>query len=301
MIAEGRSVELAEVMPVLDRTDTLYVAIHSSAGPHVTPELFTVSGGRIVCLTSAGTLKARRCQNGSQVGLCASSATRSVMLAGIVEIVDPLSLRSVLQAPSAVARAPLGVARFVRDNASEMVGAALDAMAGRLGSPIPPHRVVLAVTPTAAVVTEAGAVRCADGWDGVGARSPRAAENDEPASIELGNLPVKLGDLAVSGPAVVGWLCTTGAPLALPVEWDADRLVATLPLPVFDACHAAASGRACITFNDWTGYGPSGKQGVMLRGTGTAVRHGKVARIAMEIERASYWDGIETGTVDVGA
>lgn len=300
MTAVGQPVDVVELTPVLDGTDTLYVAIHSSSGPHVTPELFTVSGGRILFLTSVATLKARRSHNGGVVGLCASSTTGSVVLTGSVEVVDPMSPRSALEAPSAAAQAPLGVARFLRDNASEMVGAAIDAMAGRLGRPLPPHRVVLAVTPTAAIVTEAGAVRFAEGWEGVeDAGMTPPDDSDEPASIDLGDLPGELGDLTVSGPAVIGWLSAVGAPIALPVEWDANQLVARLPLDVFDGCGAAVSGPACITFHGWTGYGPSGKQGVMLRGTGTAARDGDVARITMAIGRASYWDGIETGTVDV--
>lgn len=300
MTAVGQPVDVDELMPVLDGTDTLYVAIHSSSGPHVTPELFTVSDGRLLCLTSVATLKARRSQNGGLVGLCASSATGSVVLKGSVEVVDPTSPRSALEAPSATLQAPLGVARFLRDNASEMVGATIDAMAGRLGRPLPPHRVVLAFTPTAAIVTEAGAVRFAEGWDVVAdAGTTPLDDSDESASIDLGELPGELRDLAVSGPAVVGWLRAVGAPIALPVEWDANQRVARLPLAVFDACGAAVSGPACITFDGRTGYGPSGKQGVMLRGAGTAARDGEMARITMEIGRASYWDGIETGTVNV--
>ncbi|HUS23291.1 MAG TPA: hypothetical protein VMZ66_14905 [Aeromicrobium sp.] len=291
---------LAKVMPVLDGTDTLYVAIRSASGPHVTPELFTVSGGRILCLTSAAALKTRRSKNGGLVGLCASSATGSVVLTGSVEVVDPTSLRSALAAPSAALQAPLGVARFVRDNVSEMVGATIDTMAGRLGRPLPPHRVVLAFTPKAALVTEAGAVRFDEGWDVVAEPGTTALDDgDEPPPIHLTEIPGELGDLAVSGPAVVGWFRTEGAPIALPVQWDADQLVARLPLAVFEACGASMSGPACITFDGWTGYGPSGKQGVMLRGAGTASRDGETVRITMEIGRASYWDGTETGTVDV--
>ena len=290
---------LDQLTPVLDEAESIYIAIRTSSGPHVTPELFTASGDRILCLTSVATMKARRAQHGATVGIGATSPSASLAAIGTMEVLDPASLKSALDAPSVASKAPLGVARFLRDNASEMVGAAFDAAVGRLGRPLPPRRVILAIKPTAATIIEAGEVRLAEGWGGIGPADQADPSDGEPTSIDLGELPGELADLATSGPAALGWLRTDGVPLALPVEWDADRLEATVPLAVFDACAAAASGPACMTFDGWSGYGPSGKQGVILRGTGAAVREEGTARIALQIDRASYWDGIDTGTVDV--
>lgn len=304
-MSESRApVDLTKLAGVLDATSTIYVAISLRSGPHVTPELFTVSGGRIICLTSATTLKARRSRNGDDVGLCATSPSGTAILAGTVEILDPTSLSTLLGAPSAAVDAPLGVARFLRDNASEMMGAATDALLGRLGRPLPPHRVVLAFTPTAALTVEGSAVQDATGWDGAdeGGGCERAAphaldDGPEPVSVQLDDLPGALGDIAIRGPAVLGWRRASGTSIALPVEWDPEHLEATLPVSVMDVCGSVGSGPACVTFSEWTGYGPSGKRGVMLRGRGTVFGDGQTARIKMEVDRASYWDGIETGTI----
>ncbi len=156
-------IDLQELTSVLDETDTVYVAVRAKAGPHLTPELFTVSGGRILCLTSAVTLKAKRARKDPLVGLCAWSKDAALTVVGSVELIDPASPGSVLRAPVAAASSPLGVARFLRDNAAEMAGAAIDAVTGQLGGPIPPRRVVLAITPVAALVMAGTDVRHAAG------------------------------------------------------------------------------------------------------------------------------------------
>ena len=50
---------------------------------------------------------------------------------------------------------------------------------------------------------------------------------------------------------------------------------------------------ACVTFDAWTGFGPSGKQGLMLRGQGQVRDTG---RVAIDVDRVSYWDGVVTGS-----
>jgi hypothetical protein len=295
------TIDLGELTSVLDETDTVYVAVRTKRGPHLTPELFTVSGGRILCLTSAVTLKAKRAKEDPVIGLCAWSPGAAVSVVGAVELIDPVSPTSVLRAPVAAATSPLGVARFLRDNAAEMAGAAIDAVTGKLGGPIPPRRVVLAITPIAGLVLTGSDVELAEGWD-LDASTDLADATEDDADTEpldLSALPGGLGDLAASGPAAVGWLRTDGSPLALPATWDAERSEATVPTAAFETCGAAASGPACVTFDTWTGYGPTGKQGVMLRGEGRAARDDGTTRLTFELDRASHWDGIETGTSDL--
>ena len=244
---------------MLDGAEQVYIAIRTKSGPHVTPELFTTSGGQVVCLTAATTLKARVLRDDPAVGLAAFAPTGAVAAAGTATVIDPAAPATVVGAPGAVATAPLDVARFVRDNVAELTGAAFDALAGKLGRPLPPHRVLLTIDTTA-------------DWTGVA-----PAEGD----------------------AVVGWFTDDGEPLALPVEWDGDGNVATLPTALFEACGAATSSPACVTIDTWTGYGPSGKQGVMLRGDGVARTEDGVTRLALDLRRATRWDGVETETTDL--
>ena len=294
-------IDLSQLAPVLDQATAVYVAVRSTSGPHLTPELFTVSGGQILCLTSADSLKARIGRHGGRIAVGAASGSAALVVAGAMAIADPTSLRSLIEGPAAAMRAPLGVTRFVRDNAAEMLGAAGDALAGRLGRPFPTHRVVLAISPEAAFLVESGQVRLAEGWDAYeGLEETQDTDAEESASVDFSELPDQLRQLAVSGPAVVGWLRSDGAPLAFPGHWDADVLEATIPLVMFDTCGGALAGPACVTLDQWTGYGPGGKQGVMLRGEATASRDGDAARLRLRIDRASHWDGIDTGTVTFG-
>lgn len=283
---------LDDLTPALNESAHVYISIRTRSGPHVTPELFTVSAGRILCLTSAATLKAKLLRADPVVGLTAYAGTTAVAAAGSAEVLDPASPSSVLQSPLLAAAAPAGVGRFVRDNAAELAGAAADFFAGRLGGPLPPHRVIIAITPTAVAVVDADDLRTSTGWT----EAPEATPHGEP---ELVDAPEHLASLAAAGPAVAGWVRHDGAPLALPVVWDPSTTTARLPAALFETCGASDESPACVTFDTWTGLGPSGKQGIMLRGSGRATVDGTIASLALDVRKATYWDGIETATTEL--
>lgn len=295
------TIDIDELSLVLSTTEVVYAAIQSSSGPHVTPELFTVADGKILCLTSAVTLKARRARATPLLAMCAWSDAGLVSLVGTVEVVDPTSPRSLLEAPATSLKLPLGVARFMLDNAAEMAGAALDAAAGRLGRPLPPHRVALAVTPVAATMISDGEIVLSSGWEPAERPISGVAEPEGGEGFDLGLLPGPLASLAKNGRAAVGWMGQNGSPLALPAVWRTESTEARVPWALFEACRAVDEGPGCVTFDTWTGFGPSGKQGVMLRGAATVRRSGDDAAISFQLDRASYWDGVETGTVDAGS
>jgi hypothetical protein len=228
------------VADVFDGAAQVYLAVRTRSGPNVTPELFTLSDGRLLCLTSVATLKAKLLRKDPVVGIAARTDGCSVAAVGTVEVLD---------LPS-----PVDVGRFLRDNAAEMAGAAVDALAGRLGRPLPPRRVALAITPADPVTGPA------------------------------------------TGDAVLGWTRADGTPLALPAEWDDDRKEATVPAALFTATGAAPSSAACVTLDSWTNYGPTGKQGVMLRGTGQAEIDGETAVLRFELDRSTSWHGVTIGT-----
>jgi len=296
-------IDLASAQPVLGSADTAYVAVRTRSGPHLTPELFTVSGGRILCLTAAVTLKAKKAKSDPIVGFCVRSGADSVSGVGEVEVVDPADLAGLLTSPGKVLGSAAGVARFFRDNAAEMVGATADLVRGRLGDPIPPRRVVLSIRPTSLLVTLAGRTELVAVPDQ--AVQPGAADeaedlDDREAALDLADVPGELGALAVAGPAVLGWTRHDGVPLALPISWDPAESAARLPTGLFEGSGASSKGPGCVTFDTWTGLGPSGKQGLMLRGTGEATEEGASTTVVLDVDRAAHWDGVETGTVPVG-
>jgi hypothetical protein len=75
--------------------------------------------------------------------------------------------------------------------------------------------------------------------------------------------------------------------------------VATVPAELFHLVGAATRSPACVTFDSWSGYGPSGKQGLMLRGTGEGMAHGSDVELACTFDRVTHWDGTATASVDL--
>jgi hypothetical protein len=298
----GRTMPLNpdDLSRVLATAEHVYVAVRARSGPHVTPELFTVSGGRILCVTAASTLKAKILRRRPLASIAAVSDDRLLTALGTVEVLDPASPTTALAAPALAAQAPLAVARFLRDNAAELAGAAVQAVTGQLGRPLPPRRVVLAITLTAATLVDGDTVTVDDGWDPPSA-DVVAEDTDDSDVPDLSALSADLRDLAVSGSAVVGWTRLDGTPLALPATWDADRSVATVPTSLFRSSGGAVTSQACVTFDRWTGYGPSGKQGLMLRGVGQARGGDRSTQLSLTVTRASHWDGIDVGTTDLAS
>jgi hypothetical protein len=227
--------------------------VRTKTGPHVTPELFARHGDRIVCLTAASTLKAKHARSDPTVAIAASGDGDVLAAVATAVVLDPADPRTALREPTAALASPLGVARFLRDNLGESAGAAVDALAGRLGV-LPERRIVLSLTLVEAVVHE------------------RADED-----------------------VVLGWTRADGTPLALPARWERDR--ATVSRALFDGMGAAAASPACVTVDETTATGPTGKQGVMLRGRGRAEVEGELVRVRLDVDRTTWWDGTDTGTV----
>jgi hypothetical protein len=293
--------DLDTVADVLDGAPHVYVAIATGTGPHVTPELFAVTGGRVWCLTAATALKARLLSSGGRVALLARSGHRDAIVTGDAVVLDALHpVRNLRHAPAGVA-GPQALGSFALRNANELAGAVLDLLTGRLGAP-PPRRVLLAVEPDAVATFDHGARVVAVGF---GAGVSPAGELGVASGCEAGcdvddvldQVPYAVRDLARAGPAVLGWTDASGRAVALPAVWDPAACRATVRADGFDLVGAPRVSRASVTRDDWTEFGPSGKQGVMLRGEGRATDLGGDIAVDVDVAGVTYWDGVETGQV----
>ncbi|HUR76862.1 MAG TPA: hypothetical protein VMZ22_02865 [Acidimicrobiales bacterium] len=273
----------------LARADQIMVGIATKHGPHVTPELFTVSSDRVWCMTAATTLKARALAKGGRVAIAARTRDGLAIGTGTAIVIDPLHPTKTTSGIADAARSPAAVSRFVLDNAAELSGAVSDFVGGRLGQALPPHRVVLCIELKATAL--GGDDFAPVDWN---AREPSDAASSPEVEELLDDVPVGLRDLAGSGQAFLGWLTDGGQPLVLPVDWDLAEHRATVPPELLQLTGAATSSRAAITRDDWTGYGPTGKQGLMLRGDGRV--GDDAASVEIGIDGATYWDGVETGS-----
>ncbi|MDQ6696168.1 MAG: hypothetical protein M3Z46_01755 [Actinomycetota bacterium] len=296
-----------ELTAALAGAAQVYVGVSTSGGPHVTPELFTVAGGRIICMTAAPTVKSRRLRRHRSVACAIRSDTRCVSLVGRATVIDPASPATLLRAPRRAVTASLDAAHFTAANLVELSGAAVDLLTGRLGRPIPPHRVVIIIEPQAAAITDRATVRSESGWAELSpapsdaapaAGAGRAAASRGRSELpDVAALPDGLAGLTSAGQTVVGWNRVDGTPLAFAAAWDHERAVATIAAELFDLIGAARASSACAAFDAWSGFGPSGKQGLMLRGTGHAVRVGTTMELRCTIDRATYWRGTATGSI----
>lgn len=244
------------VLDVIGQAPQLYVSMLGSSGdPVVTPELYAHTAGQLWALTARGTMKGRTLADGDEVGVAVFNGRQAVVLQCTVQRYDITEPSALLGKLRELGDATTGVVAFLARNGIEMVGAARDAVLGRLGSPTPDVRVLLALEPNSISVGES------DGVD-----------------------------------AVVGWCSTTGAPLALPARWSEDDRVASVDSALFDAVSAMRSGPASVCIDHWSGTGPSGKQGSLLRGSGTVANDNGSTAITINVDRITTWDGVAVST-----
>ena len=267
--------------------------MRTTRGPHVTPELFTAHGDRLLCLLAATTLKAKVLRRDPVVAVAARAGTGSLTGIAVAEVIDVADPASVVAEPLA---ATAGVARFLRDNAAELAGAAVQALTGQLGRK-PPRRLALALRLVAATACDGDRIEWSEGWDEVPPGEPGREElgADDPTAPDLAGIPEHLAALVEPGAVVLGWCTEADRPVALPARWLGDGRL-TVPAGLLAATGAARSSAACVTFDAWSGLGPTGKQGLLLRGTGTM---GEDGAVVVETDRITTWDGIATDTTEL--
>jgi hypothetical protein len=285
-------IESASVDDLFSGASQIYVGVVSGGKPHVTPELLATGEGRLWCLTAAVTHKVKKLVEDERVAFYASTERGDVIGIGRASIVDPLK-PGTLSNPLEVARSAIGATRFVARNAAELTGAVVDGAAGKLGRPLPPHRVVVSIEPIALARDSADGVEAWGHWE-----TAAAPEDEESGAEDASDLtaPEDVRSLLDDGPAALGWLSGSGHPLVLPARWNKEESTARVTSRLFTCSGAVRESPAAVTRDKWTGYGPLGKQGVMLRGDAAVTTAGSDAAAVVTVDRVTYWDGIETGT-----
>jgi len=244
------------VRSILELGKQVYVAVAAPAGPHVTPELYSVADGRLWFWTAHTTVKAKTLAEDQRIGAVVVGRGRSVVLHGRAERFDPKDLASLPRAirqPRAIGRAAV---RFGLRNAADLGAFATDFVSGRLGRSLPPRRVLFGIH-----VDEAHVV---DGPPSGGAED-----------------------------AVIAWE-TDGGPRAFPcrVERGERKLWLRTELPGIAALPSPA--RVGVVLDDYVAPGPAAKRGTLLRGTATLdPTDGSVDLVP---ERTTAWQGVATAT-----
>lgn len=247
------------------------VLCHAAApgpdGPHVTPMVFILEGGRLWATTARGSRKVRLWRERPVGAGLVRAGDRAVSFRGRVDLYDLLDpstwRRSILGSPM-VTRAAL---RFSRKNARFFAGYARDAHRVPLGW-TPPGRVFLSLELAAGAVLDLADRAVLATWgtlerglSGAGSfRRPTAGRGivaDVPAEIAESLGLEGRGALAVGeGPV-------------LPVRWRRSRdeaVFAALPASFLQLAAASDGARATLVLDEPSRWRASGMVGMQLRG-----------------------------------
>jgi Pyridoxamine 5'-phosphate oxidase len=255
------------VASVLREARQLYVGLESKQGPHVTPELYAYSDGRLWIAVATSTLKSRVLATGSVVAGAIVGRGATVSLDGRVEVFDPRRPRDLVRAGAGphVVRA---LASFGVRNGTDLIGFARDTLTGKAQAGIPNLRVVMAIEPTRLAMVENDRVTWQRGWP----TAPSDATADEvPAGGE---------------PAVVAF----DGPLVAPARWFADNQRLFVSPDLLALMQVPAQTGVAVVVDDYNEPGPAAKQGVLVRGTGAVAADGWVT---VKPERTVAWHGMQ--------
>jgi hypothetical protein len=281
------------IAEVLDEADVLHVAVAASRGPHVTPTVFDVDGGRLWFVTPRHSVKAKVIARRRRVGGLVQLGGRSVMIGGRARIVDPLTARGIFS-PGRLLDLPLAAAGYLSRNHRHATGTIRDHEAPTLAL----SRVLISI--------DLDRLALLDGWEvvdtwGRWARSDLMLLGTPPAGTRpnLSAVPPTvrklLGDDA---PVVLGWRSVSG-PLALPARWRAGTGEVETSAEAMILAAAAAGSPACITA-ERSGNRLKSKHGLLVSGDGHARRAGDApfARVTLDVRRTTWWTGEERHTVE---
>jgi hypothetical protein len=261
----------------LEEGRQLHVAVPSIAGPHVTPELFTFSGGRLWFASASSTVKTKVLHRERSAGAVVSVAGRSIVLSGTVDAFDPRDPAGFVRRYSQLPAAASALARFTMRNASDLLAFAGDTLTGKLGIRVPPVRLLFALDPTAAAYVENDAL--VDCW---GTWTCRDSGEDE--AIPAG------GEHAV---------VAFPGPVPLPARWYADQQVLYVVPVLLRLLSFDGEFPIGIVVDEYTAPGPAAKRGSLLRGRARVVTDDP-GFVEVELERAVEWDGVDTASADLG-
>ena len=278
------------VAEVLDEADVLHVAVAARNGPHVTPTVFDVDGGRLWFVTPRRSVKARVIARRRRVGGLVQLGRRAVMIGGRARIVDPLTARGIFS-PGRLLDLPLAAAGYLGRNHRHATGTIRDHEAPTLAL----SRVLVSIDIRRLALLDGLAV--VDTW-GPWDRSELLLHGQPPAgrAPDLGPVPAPIRELlADDAPVVLGWQSLSG-PLALPARWRAATGGAETSGEAMALAAAGSAGPACITA-ERSRYRLKSKQGILVTGDGQARLDGAAARVALDARRTTWWVGEERHSI----
>ena len=282
------------VAEVLDEADVLHVAVAARNGPHVTPAVFDVDGGRLWFVTPRRSVKAKVIGRRRRVGGLVQLDRWSVVLGGRARIVDPLTARGIFSIDRLL-DLPLAAAGYLGRNHRHATGTIRDHEAPTLAL----SRVLVSIDIRRLALLDGWSV--VERWGGWGQSDLLLRGTPPPGTTpDLKAVPAGIRNLLTDdAPVVLGWESVSG-PLALPARWRAGTGELETSGEAMVLAGAGSGGPACVTA-ERSRYRLKSKEGLLLRGDGHARLDGEgpVARVSLDTHRTTWWMGEEGRTIAV--
>lgn len=311
---------------VLRRGALCYLAAPTAAGPHVTPVVFVLDGGRLWATTSRHAAKTGAWRVYPVASGLVRHGERALAFRGPVTLYDAFDPTTWPAALGRAFRGARAAARFTLKNSRFFAGYARDARRVPLAW-TPPGRVAVSVDLEAGAVLDLAQGAVAERWGRWGSRrrgkgSFRSARGK---GLPERDLPTEARSLLRgSGDGVVG-LAGTRGPVVLPARWvrsgDEGVFYAVLPAEFLALAAALDDAPASLVIDRASRWRAANMVGVTLLGRGRlfvtasmgsgrdallarAHRAGPLppdpAVIRLRPERAVWWSGWASGTVTRG-
>lgn len=304
---------------MLRRASFCHVAAITEAGPHLTPLVFALSGGRLWLTTSRGSVKARAWRRDARVGGLVLAGDRAVSFTGSVRTYDALDPDTWLASLAAAPALSRAAAVFTRKNARFFAGYAVDARRVPLAW-TPPGRVFVEIEVDRAAVLGGDCVVSEWGAWGRGTASRERFRAVRTGADPLVGLPADVANaVGVSGRGAIALEGPDGA-VVLPVGWMAQdgTLYAALPAELLELAGCPTpDARVALQVDHPSGWRAKHMIGAMIQGAGALfVLHGlgsgarsaeariaamgtnphAAALIRIKAERLVWWRGWSSGT-----
>ena len=267
-----------EVEQVFREGRLAHVAVVSARGPHVTPELYAWSDGRLWFWFAHTTLKARVLAATPQAAALVTAGGRTGIVTGTVDLIDVRRPTTLLGTPARGLRAVRALGGYATRNASDLGAFARDLGTGRLGWRPPATRVLASLQPHKWAAAEDDRVTGSDGLADMASDRP------------------PIHPPAAGGETVV---VAFPGPNVVPGRWFADDGVVWVDPSLLDSLGVGRRTPIAVVADQYVAPGPAAKIGTLLRGS--AVRRGTGGSLQVEADTLTWWDGIATETSRSGA
>jgi hypothetical protein len=297
---------------ILDQGTLCYLAVRTREGPHLTPVVFVLDGGRIWLTTSRASVKARALRQDPDVAgmvRLGSSVVTFLGRARTYDALDPLSWPSAAVAGPRLVRA---ATRFSLKNARFFAGYAVDARRVPLVW-TPPGRIFVGIEVVAGAVLDVARGAVPERW-GDWSQGPRAVSrrprprNPAARAIDLG-VPRSVRSLV--GDRGEGALAVGELPAVLPVTWRRiarERAYhAVLPRSFLELGDSrprprTSAMRAALAVDRLAAWRAADMAGMLLRGDAdTSALEDDRALVRLRPRRVVWWQGWSSGTVSEAA